>query len=95
MKNCSIEAFVRCPLNERCEDFREASFMEGSECDSFNQAVLNRPRTNADKIRSMSDAELAKVIACPDGMNDQPCSDEGDICIDCCLRWLQQLAKEG
>ena len=91
MKYCSIDAFARCPLDERCKDFREASFMEGSECDAFNQAVLNRPRTNADRIRNMSDAELSMVIMCPDGMDDNSCSGDG-ACAACCLNWLQQPA---
>lgn len=93
MKWCSIDAFARCPLDVRCRDFREACYIEGSECDSFNQTVLSRPRTNADRIRSMSDAELAAVIMCVEGMNDKPCSGDGS-CISCCLRWLQQPAKE-
>lgn len=62
MKQCSIDAFARCPLDERCKNFREASYMEGSECDAFNRAVLNRPRTNADRIRSMCDKELDDFI---------------------------------
>ena len=48
--------------------------------------------TNADRIRAMTDEELARVIGCPDGMRDQPCSDLEGKCFDCCLRWLKELA---
>lgn len=93
MKWCSIEAFANCPLEERCQDFRQASYMEGSECDAHNKAVLTRPRTNADRIRTMSDEELAMVIMCPEGMTDAPCSGDG-ACVSCCRQWLKQTLKE-
>ena len=94
MMKCSDRAYAMCPTNYLCGSRNDATFTDDSECAEFNRRVDNMPMTNADKIRSMSDAELAKVIACPDGMSDQPCSCEEVGCIDCCLRYLQQLAKE-
>lgn len=62
MKRCSIEAFAACPLADRCGDFRDACFMEGSDCDTFNHSVLMRPRTNADVIRAMGDGDLTDIF---------------------------------
>ena len=56
----------------------------------------NEPMTNAQKIRSMSDEELAEFLFngdveyCHAGL----CKD-GETCRICCLRWLQQPAEEG
>lgn len=100
MKRCSKEAFARCPLNERCGAFRDASYMEGSECDAFNQAVLNRPRTNADQIRTMSDRDLAEWICNTNsvceccairGKCEEPYNDF--VCTKNVLEWLQQPAE--
>ena len=48
--------------------------------------------TNADKIRSMTDEELARVMdmVCPP---DTACND-GQQCIKCWIDWLKQPAKE-
>ena len=53
--------------------------------------------TNADRIRSMSDEELAehiwKKIGCPAGRNYVTCGYAGS-CKDCWVDWLQQPAEE-
>lgn len=48
--------------------------------------------TNADKIRSMTDEELARVMdmVCPP---DTACND-GQQCIKCWIEWLKQPAEE-
>ena len=52
-------------------------------------------KTNAQKIRAMSDEELAVFLAdadveyCHVGL----CKD-GETCRICCLKWLQMLAEE-
>ena len=57
--------------------------------------VLKKP-TNADRIRSMSDEELAEIIACPKGLFDRmECFEYSRHCEDCVLEWLQQPAEEG
>ena len=44
-----------------------------------------KPITNADRIRSMTDEELADIIQCPMSANCDP-----DIpCRVCVLRWLR------
>ena len=51
-------------------------------------------KTNAQKIRSMSDEELAEVIACPKGLFDRmDCFDDNRDCKYCALEWLQQPAE--
>lgn len=52
--------------------------------------------TNADRIRNMTDEELAIVIMCPyDGTKNADCFMEGRNCIQCCMEWLQADVKEG
>ena len=48
--------------------------------------------TNADKIRSMTDEELARVMdmVCPP---DTACND-GQQCIKCWIEWLKQPVEE-
>lgn len=58
MLRCSPEAFAKCPTRHICGKIEDATFTEGSECDLFNQSVMNMPITNADRIRAMSDGEL-------------------------------------
>ena len=57
------------------------------------------PRTNADRIRAMSDEELAEVFGklvhcggCP--MRDS-CKADDLPCDNVMLEWLQQTAEEG
>lgn len=51
-----------------------------------------KTQTNADKIRSMTDEELARVMdmVCPP---DTACNN-GQQCIKCWIDWLKQPAKE-
>ena len=52
--------------------------------------------TNGDKIRAMSDKELAKIIqACPYNRNDyyEPCYSDED-CFSCFLEWLRKPAED-
>lgn len=63
MLRCSPEAFAKCPTRHICGNPQEATFMEGSECDLFNQSVIDKPMTNADRIRAMNDYELAVFLA--------------------------------
>ena len=62
MPKCDPRAFARCPYNKTCASVEEATFSEGSDCDQFNQKVLRTPITNADRIRGMSDMELATFL---------------------------------
>ena len=67
----------------------------------FNSLKKSRVHTNADRIRSMSDEELAEFMA-PKPPHDGVswCEPIGRVtcgkcsCNECCLEWLQQPAEE-
>lgn len=70
-------------------------FIRG-ECTASFCEYRRKKRTNADRIRAMSDEELAEVIACPKGLFDRmDCFDYSRNCEDCILEWLQKPAEEG
>ena len=45
--------------------------------------------TNGERIRDMSDEELAEIIMCPYDTDPSVCNYKG-VCLDCCLEWLKQ-----
>ena len=54
--------------------------------------VVDNPKTNADRIRAMSDEELANIVVCPHcKTNWDKCTDD---CFTCRLQWLKQPAEE-
>lgn len=62
-------------------------------CPLTNMAtpVTEYRMTNADRIRAMSDEELADVVVCPHTGNWDLCRDD---CKKCRLEWLKQPAEE-
>ena len=53
--------------------------------------------TNADRIRSMTDEELAEFIEHSPYPPNATCSEEGckfDTCVECWLDWLKQESEE-
>lgn len=70
------------------------------ECPHFAGAggeYREAPMTNADRIRAMSDEELASLIM---GIPDYPCDEKipagecDEKCEKCILEWLQQPAED-
>ena len=59
-----------------------------SECDGTGLNLVDM--TNADRIRAMSDEELAAVIICPKENGAQIDACVGQSCMECSLEWLQQ-----
>lgn len=102
MQRCSEKAFTMCPDRNLCGRLEDAVFMEGSECDAYNQEVENIPMTNADRIRAVSDIEIAKLFTkavadgCPPKMEWDCAKDEDgwDACDACWCKWLQRPAEE-
>lgn len=97
MQRCSEKAFAKCPTRHLCGTRDEATFTDDSECAAFNQEIENRPTTNADHIRAMSDEELAqyldeKVTRCPFPSASDMCTELGG-CKACILNWLRQPAE--
>lgn len=60
---CDPRAYAQCPTHQYCGSCVDAEFMEGSECDQFNQSVLSKSVTNGDRFRAMSNMELADFLA--------------------------------
>lgn len=71
MLKCSKEAFAACPDRKNCGCIEEAIFAEGSECDEFNRKIGRHTLTNADRIRAMSDEELACTMYAASGMDGE------------------------
>lgn len=86
MKGCKD-----CPVYEKCEVTYRSSACEALRA---SYEVHSDPEvvTNADKIRSMTDEELARVMdmVCPP---DTACND-GQQCIKCWIEWLKQPVEE-
>ena len=97
MIKCDPRAKAKCPFKNPCCGDDIAYFVEGSECDNFNQKVLAPPQTNADRIRAMSDEELCKLlmdipsVPCDQNVYQGKCNDK---CKECITDWLQQPAEE-
>ena len=49
--------------------------------------------TNSERIRNMSDEELAEIIMCPYDTDPSVCNYKG-VCLDCCLEWLKQPVED-
>ena len=81
MANCTG---MRCPMQAgyRVDD-----------CDHKDCPWRTEPITNADRIRAMSDEELAKKLQymCPVGAD---CIKMSGDCKSCWLDWLQQPSEE-
>ena len=97
MLKCNPRAFARCHYNKTCAPVEQATFVAGGDCDAFNQKVLNTPITNADRIRGMSDMEMANFLhllsrSCADH-NCGACPIGPDNCM-VLLHWLKQPEKE-
>lgn len=65
----------------------------------FDWAVeeANRKQTNADRIRSMSDEDLAMNMMCPNenGLGEINCDKSDNFnCYECILKWLQSEVEE-
>ena len=75
-----------CPIIDDCPD-PEAS----RDCDK------HETMTNADRIRAMSDEEMAMNMMCPNenGLAEIEC-DQSDSCncYECILKWLQSETEE-
>jgi hypothetical protein len=63
-------------------------------CPGYDKCKRYKPNytTNADRIRAMSDEELAEWVTCPQYYGNKMVCDTS--CVACCLEWLKQPAKE-
>lgn len=58
--------------------------------------IMTSPHTNADRIRSMTDEELAEVLfgSCIEHMGVEECSHPEESCKSCVLDWLKTESEE-
>ena len=93
MRQCSKKAFAMCPTRHLCGSIDDATFTDHGECAAFNKSVEDKPMTNGDRIRAMSDDELAwelmtwrcEAVARHHGLESQYPDTQQTI-----LSWLQQ-----
>jgi len=99
MLRCNEKAYAQCLDHHLCGPIDAATFTEDSECAAFNRAVEERPMTNADYIRAMSDKELVEFVGhnslCDRIQSEGTWCEEHAICENCLTVWLQQPMKEG
>ena len=83
------------------------TFTEEEVENMLNSRICDKPKNNADRIRSMSDDELTDIILCPydtarKPANIMPCVRDGNIqelvspeyCKKCMMDWLQSEVEE-
>lgn len=58
--------------------------------------IMTSPHTNADRIRSMTDEELAEVLfgSCIEHIGVEECSHPEKACKSCVLDWLKAESEE-
>ena len=95
--NCTVIGGFCTAVNDSICEGLHSAYDSGYRAAALraNQERENpKPMTNADKIRAMSDEELAEVIACPKGLFARmDCFDDNRDCKHCALEWLQQPAE--
>ena len=81
-------------LGWKCKSCRGFISLQDGKFYEYVEKPFMPPRTNADRIRAMSDEELAaltKYTRCPDP--HLPCWES--TCYECRLNWLRQPVKDG
>lgn len=88
----------KCQGHGFISHFDEYSVWAETCSDCGGSGVIMQPMTNGDRIRAMSDEELAEHIwkkcGCPNGKNNITCGYVGD-CRDCWIDWIRQPAEGG
>lgn len=94
MGRCSERAYAMCPDRHLCGTRNDAVFTEDSLCAVYNGQVELVQLTNADRIREMSDLDLARFLA--EIENRRACGGGGAKWKGAAhaLDWLRQPAKE-
>ena len=92
-KNCAHESNFKKHECGTCM----VSYFDGEQL-GLPSNFKQKPMTNADRIRAMSDEELADFLAddyraCPPKPRYHKCSKYIDKCDGCWLEWLKQPAK--
>ena len=105
-------ALLALPETERAQFLTEPQTVDGKTKPAadltrreFEKAVRQkaaRPEpkgkkiTNGDRVRAMSNEELAQIIMCQydaDAADSMPCEKYNGLCFSCCLAWLKEEAQ--
>lgn len=92
-KNCK---HLHTMYDRRDESFKWCAYINDNPHEDIERDCEHySPMTNADRIRSMTDEELAMAIMCPAEFtgSDKVCDFSHD-CKDCTLAWLQKESEE-
>lgn len=104
MKMADREKLIKllCEANSKSVDaelFEDSSYAQQLEIEAdfliangVTFAKDNNVLTNGDRIRAMTDEELAVLLMCPYGSEPDMCYTPG-TCLYCCEEWLKQEAK--
>ena len=79
-----------CGNCKKCDTATD-EYCDRTNCEDCCPNMQQKHKTNADRIRAMSDEELADFISncgCPDHAQNCRAS-----CADCTLKWLKQPAE--
>ena len=78
----------------RCDSCRYQNDFEFHACHicHMEKDMYKPKKTNADRIRAMSDEELAMVFG--EDCADRECPEHRESCRKCWLDWLKQEAQE-
>ena len=88
----------RCENACRCPNpYKFTGNKNDLELVEFELVEDQEPKTNADRIRAMSDQELAALLMCPNemGLAEIPCDRSDTLnCVQCLLNWLRQTEED-
>lgn len=101
-KNTKTNSDICCESMEHdgCKGCKyEHCSPDSKECQGCKQNAVDKytRMTNADRIRSMSDEELAMNMMCPNenGLGEIECDKSDNCnCYECLLKWLQSEVEE-
>ena len=94
-----MQKTIQCKMNGHLTELP----CPASGCPSFGDCLVEyekaqKPMTNADRIRSMSDEELARIFVkaplCRASETKVDCR-QTKSCLQCLTEWLKQPAEEG
>ena len=89
-RSCKAESRYEVIIKTDSEEHYKAT-------EDFARRLIDheKPKTNADRIRAMSDEELVKLLSRFSAysciFHDKDC--EHESCVDCCKEWLKQPAE--
>lgn len=69
---CTEDAYKKCPFSTTCGDVENAIFMEGSDCDKFNQSIKRTTVDAVPVVRCRDCTSFEEIGMYPAGMPEYP-----------------------